>query len=67
MVPGTGTPLTLEILNEWKKKKAEEQRIIDEEEKKKKLAAKGKNVLTGAELFALDASIFLDEEGAESE
>jgi hypothetical protein len=63
----TLTPVTFESFMEWKKKKLEEKeagRKKKMEEEMKKAGSKIKNIMSGRALFALDPTVFLDDEDA---
>ncbi|KAJ8611735.1 hypothetical protein CTAYLR_009198 [Chrysophaeum taylorii] len=64
-----GTPVTPETFAEWKKRKAERLRREKEAalkaEQLKKKGGKGLSVLSGKDLFALDASLFVDDDDAQ--
>jgi len=60
-----GTPVTAESFAAWKKRKAERLRAENEAalraEQLKKKGGKGLSVLSGKDLFAIDASLFVDD------
>ena len=63
-----GTPITEKSFAEWKARKEERKRKEAEErvkaEQTKKKGGKGLAVLSGRELFAFDATLFKDDDGA---
>lgn len=66
-----GTPVTERTLAEWKARKAERLRLAAvakvAAELKKKKGGKGLSVLSGKELFAYNASLFVDDDEADGE
>eukprot|EP00630_Chrysocystis_fragilis_P005734 CAMPEP_0197389872 /NCGR_PEP_ID=MMETSP1165-20131217/2005_1 /TAXON_ID=284809 /ORGANISM="Chrysocystis fragilis, Strain CCMP3189" /LENGTH=277 /DNA_ID=CAMNT_0042915319 /DNA_START=33 /DNA_END=866 /DNA_ORIENTATION=+ len=64
-----GTPVTAESFAAWKRRKAErlreEQEAILKAEQLKKKGGKGLSVLSGKQLFAHDASLFVDDDDAQ--
>lgn len=61
-----GTPVTEKTLGEWKARKAEKLRLLAvakvAAELKKKKGGKGLSVLSGKELFAYNAALFVDDD-----
>ena len=61
------TPVTLQTFTAWKEKKRQEKRDAAEAKRKaeaKKTGTRGLNALTGRDLYALDLTLFVDDEGA---
>eukprot|EP00923_Selenidium_pygospionis_P007518 GHVN01012864.1.p2 GENE.GHVN01012864.1~~GHVN01012864.1.p2 ORF type:complete len:364 (+),score=107.25 GHVN01012864.1:1816-2907(+) len=67
---GTGTPVTLESFEKWKKEKeAARVRAVEAERVKaaKKTGGRGLEILSGRDLFSYDPTLFVDDDGAADE
>jgi len=66
-LPSGGTKVTLETFTEWKKKYDAREAELAEAKKQELIKKGGKAAMSGKDLFAIDPSLFVDADGAESD